>query len=221
MNNNFIVCFDLESSGVLVEENEIVQIAALAIDPHSLEIIPESKFESLMKPTVIFSGSKNEIKSKWDKCWKAWDVNKKTMEELEKAPLPEHVWKAFSDYVKKYNIGGYAGRPIPAGHNIQGFDLLWVDSLCRRYKMADKQGKQQLFNTRTILDTLNLTFLWFENNTELNDYKMDTLREYFGIHEEGHDALVDVKTTAEILIRFMKLHRHYAPKVKFKGAFSR
>jgi DNA polymerase III epsilon subunit-like protein len=49
---------------------------------------------------------------------------------------------------------------------------------------------------------------------------MDNLREYFGIDKDGaHDAIKDVKDTADIMIRFMKLHRNVASKVKFKNSF--
>jgi DNA polymerase III epsilon subunit-like protein len=49
---------------------------------------------------------------------------------------------------------------------------------------------------------------------------MDNLRDYLGISKEGaHDALKDVKDCAEVLIRFMKLHRNLADKVKFKDSF--
>jgi hypothetical protein len=38
--------------------------------------------------------------------------------------------------------------------------------------------------------------------------------------EGAHDALKDVKDTAEIMIRFLKLHRKLGEKVKFKGSFA-
>lgn len=223
INSNYIIVFDFETSGLSPEDDEPVQIASVTIDPHNLEIIPESEFNSLMKPVKILSGSESEIKAKWNKSWKAWETNKKTRKQLEKAPLPEHVWGAFAKHVKKYNQPGWAGKPIPAGQNIQGFDLLWVDTLCRRYsnlKLVDKNGRQNIFNTRTVLDTLNLCFLWFENLSEPENLSMDTLRPFFGISEEGsHDALKDCKDCAQLLISFLKIHRYYAPKVKFKHAF--
>jgi hypothetical protein len=41
-----------------------------------------------------------------------------------------------------------------------------------------------------------------------------------GISKDGaHDAIKDVKDTAEILIRFMKLHRNLSEKIKFRGSF--
>ncbi len=220
INKNNICVFDFETSGLSPTSDEAVQLAALMIDPYTLEVIPGSEFQSLIKPINIFAGSKEEINIKWNKSSGAWEKNKKTQEELQDAPLPQHVWKAFASYVKKYNTAGYNGKPIPAGHNIQGFDLYWVDELSRRHGTADKEGKQNIFNKRTVLDTLNLCFLWFENSVEPGDLQMDTLRKYFGINEIGHDAWVDVKTTSEILIRFMKLHRHFSNKVKFKNSFA-
>ena len=41
-----------------------------------------------------------------------------------------------------------------------------------------------------------------------------------GIDKDGaHDAIKDVKDTAAILTRFMRLHRNLAKKITFKGAF--
>jgi DNA polymerase III epsilon subunit-like protein len=220
INSNYILVVDLETTGLSWLKDEPVQIASLAIDPYKLEIIEGSEFNSLMKPVNILSGSEQEISEKWNKCWKAWEVNKKTRSELEKAPLPQHVWKEFANYVKKYNTGGKSGKPIVAGHNIQNFDLFWIRELCKKYKMIDINGEQNLFNTRTILDTLNILFLWFENLVEPENLSMNTLRPYFGIDDaNAHDALGDCRDTANILIRFLKLHRRCAPKAKFKGAF--
>jgi DNA polymerase III epsilon subunit-like protein len=68
---------------------------------------------------------------------------------------------------------------------------------------------------------MNLVFYWFEHNNDLKSYSMDNLRDYLGISKEGaHDALKDVKDCAEVLIRFMKLHRSLGSKVKFKDSFN-
>jgi DNA polymerase III epsilon subunit-like protein len=220
INNNYIIVADTETSGLDWTTDELVQLSCLTIDPYKLEIIPNSIFDSLVKPINLLSGTEEEIQAKWQKSWKAFDVNKKTREELEKAPLPEHIFKAFSNHVKKYHTGGWNGKPILAGHNIQGFDLYWIEEYAKRYKLADKQGKQQLFNSRTILDTLNICFLWFENLPEPEALSLDVLRKYFGINTEGsHNSLKDIQDTAEILIKFLKLHRRFASKVTFKDSF--
>ena len=47
------------------------------------------------------------------------------------------------------------------------------------------------------------------------------MRDYMGIDKEGsHDALKDVKDTANMMIRFLKLHRALAPKTQFEKAFA-
>jgi DNA polymerase III epsilon subunit-like protein len=224
INTNTIFVFDFESLGLDPINTDPVQIAGLAIDPRSLDIIPGSEFNSLMRPIKTMTGTPTEVKTKWINAAKALDINKKKREDLEKAPLPQHVWKNFCNHVGRYNTGGKKNdkwtRPIAAGHNIQGFDLLFVDTLCKAYGPLDNEGKPKLFNPRTILDTLNLCFLWFENTSEPASLGMDILREYFGVSKDGsHDALNDCKITAQLLIRFLKVHRYYANKVKFKGSF--
>jgi len=50
------------------------------------------------------------------------------------------------------------------------------------------------------------------------------MREYMGFPEESkegaHDALQDVKDTANMMIRFFKFYRSLAPKTKFEKAFA-
>lgn len=66
-----------------------------------------------------------------------------------------------------------------------------------------------------------MCFLWMENNKDVANYKLDTLREYFGIPKDGaHNAIVDVKHTAAIISRFLKFHRNIASKTNFKGVFN-
>jgi DNA polymerase III alpha subunit (gram-positive type) len=216
LNTNNIFVFDFETTGLSTMKDDPIQVAGVAIDPRSLEFIPGSEFNSLMRPVGVMTGDNNQIEANWRSAQQALNINGKKRAELEKAPLPEHVWKAFAAHVRKYDGGGRASKPIPAGHNIQGFDLLFYDRLNKQYKVPD------FFNTRTVLDTLNLCFLWFENLPEPENFKMDTLREYLGMSKSGaHDALVDTKQTGDLLIRFLKVHRFFAPKVMFKGALAK
>lgn len=224
INNNTICVFDFETSGLHPEKDDLVQIAAIMIDPRGLEFIPGSEFNSLVRPVGLMEGDDEEIiDARWAASARAFEVNGKKREDLEKAALPEHVWKEFVNHVAKYNKAGARNdawsRPIACGHNIQGFDLNWVDVYSMRYGTLDAYGKPKLFNPRTILDTINLCFYWFENSQEPDNFKMDTLRDFVGLKPgERHDALGDCKATGELLIRFMKIHRHYSPKVKFKAA---
>ena len=93
-------------------------------------------------------------------------------------------------------------------------------SLSIKYNNLNKEGRSSLFYPRDVIDVMNIVFYWFENSNDLKSYALDNLRDYLGISKEGaHDAYKDVKDTAEILIRFLKLHRNLANKVKFKGSF--
>ena len=111
--------------------------------------------------------------------------------------------------------------PIAAGYNINRFDLRIVERLSKKYNNLNKEGRSSLFYPRDVVDVMNVIFYWFESNGELKNYTLDNLRDYLGISKEGaHDALKDVKDTAEILIRFLKLHRNLGKKVKFKDSFN-
>ena len=59
------------------------------------------------------------------------------------------------------------------------------------------------------------------NNPEIKSISMDNMREYMGLSDENaHDALQDVKDTANIMIRFMKFYRGLASRTKFEKAFA-
>jgi len=83
----------------------------------------------------------------------------------------------------------------------------------------DRQ-EEGLFYPAGNLDLRNVLWFWFENVPEVKSLSMDAMREYFGMETGGaHQAGKDAEDVAKLLIKFLKLHRHYVPKVKFKGAF--
>ena len=89
-----------------------------------------------------------------------------------------------------------------------------------KYGNTNKEGRNGIFFPRDVIDIINLMFYWFEQNGELKSYSLDSVRDYFGISKEGaHDAIKDIKDSAEIMIRFMKLHRRLANNIKFKDSF--
>ena len=111
--------------------------------------------------------------------------------------------------------------PIAAGYNINRFDLPIMQKLSVKYKNVNKEGNSSLFYPRDVIDVMNLIFYWFEASKDLKSYSLDNLRDYLGISKEGaHDALKDVKDSAEIMIRFLKLHRKLGAKVKFRDSFN-
>lgn len=217
----------METDGSNPEVCSPVQIAAIIIDPNRLEIIKDSEFNISLKPTSLeeneeYSYSDSDVldfhakvqgKSKEDilGSWKSF-------------PSQDIGWKSFVSYLEMYHTRSDKKScftaPIAAGYNINRFDLKIVERMSIKYKNLNKEGKTSLFYPRDVVDVMNLIFYWFEGNSELKNYTMDHLREYFGIAKDGaHDALKDVKDTAELLIRFLKLHRSLSKKIKFRDSF--
>jgi DNA polymerase III epsilon subunit-like protein len=86
----------------------------------------------------------------------------------------------------------------------------------------NERQEETLFYPIGDLDLQDVLWFWFENNPEIKSLGMDAMREYFGIPTEGsHQADKDSKDVAILLMKFLKLHRNYAPDVNFKGACKR
>ena len=222
-----ICVFDLETDGISPDKCSPVQIAAVMVDPKKLEIIPDSEFNINLKPEALqekadYDYSDSDVldfhakvrgSSKEDilKQWKEYQKQ-------------EQGWKLFVSYLELYHTRSEKkscfSAPIAAGYNINRFDLRITERLSIKYNNLNKEGKSSLFYPRDVIDLMNMMFYWFEGTNELKNYTLDHVREYLGISTAGsHDALKDVKDTADILIRFMRLHRNLANKVKFKGSF--
>jgi len=226
INYNKICVFDFETDGTNPSECSPVQLAAVIIDPISLSIVPDSEFNIHFKPEALEKDNNYEyttdvvdFHAKVAGCSKEDIMNKwKTY------PSQEQSWKMFVEYLDKYHSRSSKksqfSAPIAAGYNIYRFDLPIISRLSVKYGNTNKEKNTNLFYPRDTVDILNLVFYWFEQNSGLKSYTLDSLRDYLGISKEGaHDALKDIRDSAEILIRFMKLHRRVAGGVKFKDSF--
>ena len=222
-----ICVFDLETDGSNPDKCSPVQIAAIMVDPIKLDIIPNSEFNINLKPEAIqdnpdYSYADSDVldfhakvrgSSKED-ILKSWHGYQKQ----------EIGWKMFVSYLDMYHTRSDKkscfSAPIASGYNINRFDLRIIDRLSVKYKNVNKEGRSALFYPRDVIDVMNVLFYWFEGNNELKNYTLDNFRDYLGLSKEGsHDALKDVQDTAEIMIRFLRLHRNLGKKVKFKGSF--
>jgi len=226
-NSQKICVFDLETDGVNPDVCSPVQIAALMIDPYKLEIIKNSEFNISLKPSALEDKPdyRYEDSDVLDFHAKVRSCDKSIiLEQWQGYQKQEHGWKMFISYLDIYHTRSSKkscfSAPIAAGYNINRFDIRIIDRMSNKYGNTNKEGRNNLFYPRDVIDLMNMVFYWFEANTELKSYTLDNVREYFGLSKEGgHDALKDVKDTAELLIRFMRLHRNTAAKVKFKGSF--
>jgi DNA polymerase III epsilon subunit-like protein len=228
INYNKICVFDFETDGSDPSRCSPVQIAAVMVDPIHLEIIEGSEFNINFKPEVL-ENTENykyetdilEFHSKVKGC-----SQEEVLKSWYQYPKQDHAWKLFVNYLDKYHTRSSKksqfSAPIAAGYNIYRFDLHIIDRLSKKYGNVNKENRTDLFFPRDVVDAMNLVFYWFEHNNDLKNYTLDTLRDYFGIDKDGaHDAIKDVKDTAEIIIRFMKLHRNIGQKIKFKNSFAK
>ena len=196
--------YDFETGGKDPKTCEPIQIAAIMINGRTLEVIPDSAFNSYMQPTD-FDNLEEE----------ALNINKITREELRAAPLQEHVWERFVAYVNKYRISGWPNKPIPCGYNIDTYDAVIIDRLCEKYGQY-KKNKQDIFSIESY-DVIDEVRTWFENSRELENMRLSTVLNYFGIDSSGaHNALFDVVATGLLASRFLNLKRTLFNNIKWK-----
>jgi DNA polymerase III epsilon subunit-like protein len=226
INYNKICVFDFETDGSDPKSCSPVQIAAVIIDPLKLEIVPNSEFNIFFKPEVLANDDEYQYTTDiLDFHAKVKGSSKEAvLSEWKKYPSQDQSWKLFTNYLSIHHSRSSRksqfSAPIAAGYNINRFDLPIIDRLSRKYGNTNKEERSDIFYPRDVLDIMNLVFYWFENNSDLKNLSLDTLRDYLGISKDGaHDALKDVKDCAEILVRFMRLHRNLGSKIKFKDSF--
>lgn len=221
-----ICVFDFETDGSNPRECSPVQLAAVIIDPIKLEIIKDSEFNVYLKPDLLEQNIDHQygtdildFHAKVKGCSQS-----EIVESWKNYPKQDHAWKQFINYLEKYHCRSSRknefSAPIAAGYNIHRFDMIIVNRLSQKYKNTNKENYTNIFNPRDVLDIMNLIFYWFESIEKIKSYSLDNIRDYLGIDKSGaHDALKDVTDCANILIRFLKLHRNLSPKVNFENSF--
>ena len=221
LNNRDIIVFDFETGSRNPYKTQPTQIAAVVIHGKSLNIKTNGVFNSEMRPIL---DDEEAIAAGLDPVEdEALDITRKTRKALAKAPTPKYVWRKFAKFCGMHNWKGTSWfNPIPAGYNINNFDMPIVERMCQDYGPVDKNSnKQDIFHKIYKIDLMDTVYMWMENQPKVNSISMDSMRDMMGMSKENaHDALQDVYDTAEILIKFMKLHREISPKVKFEKAFA-
>ena len=217
-NRDFIV-FDFETGSRNPHKTQPTQIAAIALDGRNFSV--KGSFNSEIKPIL---DDEKAIKAGVDPIEDgAVRVTNKTREELAKAPALKSVWKKFCTFVDQYNWKKDPFyNPIPVGYNIIGFDMIIINRLCKEYGQWDNSREQQkLFSKVFKVDLMDNMFMWTEGDPSVRSISMDTLRERMGLStENAHDALQDVKDTANIFIKLAKTHRAVYQEIELDKAFA-
>ncbi len=224
---NKICVFDLETDGSDPSICSPVQIAAIMVDPIKLEIVNDSAFNLMIKPEKL----EEDPDFKYDSDILSFHAKVRgcdhndILQTWSSSIGQKQGWNMFISYLEKYHSRSTKksqfSAPIAAGYNIHRFDLKIVNRLSIKYGNINSEKQSNLFQPRDVLDIMNLAYYWFKNIDDIQSLALDNIRDYLGISKENaHDALKDVNDCAQILIRFLKLHKNLASKVQFKGSFA-
>jgi len=222
--SNTYIFLDFETGSKNKYNTQPTQLAAVAIDKRTGEILPDSEFSSYIKP--IFDEEECKKKGVAVIEDKALKITKITIEQLKEAPPLKDVWNNFCGYVNRYNPSkSQWSAPIMAGFNINNFDKEIIRRIAgvKPYNFGpfDKEYQEcTLFHPFKRWDIMEDVQKWMESNRDMRSISMDSLREYFSMSKDNaHNAIIDVKQGAAILGKFLKLYRHYLQYTEFKDCF--
>jgi len=218
MNRDLIV-FDWETGSRDAETCQVTQIAALALDPRNFRL--KGTFNSEIWAFTNDDEARAEGLAPLEED--ALRITRKTRENIAAAPKLKTVWPKFVQFVNKYNWKGTPFfAPIPAGYNINNFDLPIARRMCKKFGPWDKKdNKPTLFSSVYKIDVMDDMYLWTEADSNVKSISMKALRERFGMKsDDAHDALQDVKDTANIMIKLMKTRRIVYRNLDFEKAFA-
>jgi len=210
-NDKFLLVYDYETSGRDPRKVGITQIAGVIIHPQTLEILDEFNRDNI-KP--------RETDLIEDEAFKITRKNKDEI--LKNGHDPKIIWPEWVNFIKQYNpkMSGFMA-PIPCGFNIDGYDSVLTERYAEEYGPWDtKKDQQCLMSNFMSFDVMRMNFWWHRNNHDLADLKLDTYRDYVGMSKaNAHDALQDVKDTAAIIVKYLRLYSELGKKIRWKGAF--
>ena len=233
MIGNNICVFDFETDGSDPTACSPVQLSAVMVDTQRLEIMKDSEFNAYLKPERLESQKPQPNISVYaDSDILEWHGKVKGVDKTDifnawlNYPEQKHSWQQFISYLDNYHLKNRKTKsqfsaPIACGYNIIRFDMKIINRLSNKYGHVNKESNTNIFHPRDQIDLMNIAWLWFESLPDIKSLSLDNLREYLGIDKtNAHDAIKDVKDCAEILIRFLRLHRSLSSKIKFRNSFA-
>lgn len=196
--------FDFETGSKFPATTQILQIGAAILHKNNLEIV--DTFQSLCKPKDMDAVEDEALK-----------INHITREQLEDAPDIDIVFRTWANWIKNWNTNkdkNSFGAPVPCGWGSDRFDVPILERYCKAYGFwDDKWDNMTLMNPVFRFDAMNHFWYWTLNNQEVKNAKLGTAVEYMGlatkeeIDELAHDAMQDVKWTAAITQKFLRVSR--------------
>jgi len=214
--------FDFETDSPDPTTCNPVELAAIPIDPLTLDIKEDKAFSAVIKPPGFnkeeYFTDERQKTIEWHAKQRGVD-SEDIIKAWKKGQSEKIAWKNFCEYCKKFNIEKshdvWYTEPVAAGYNILGFDI----PICQR--LSEKHKTKMPFAKVNKMDLMDLLFFWFENLEQPKNMRLDTMREFFGLQAtQAHEALSDTLDTAKLLVQFLKFHRRQARVDKFQGSMA-
>jgi DNA polymerase III alpha subunit (gram-positive type) len=185
--NNYIV-IDLETGGLSAQKNPITEVACVILN-HQMEVIKE--YQTLVKPYG------NLVLER-----QALEVTGLTVEEINKGKDSKQVVSEMIDLFKPLKKGKFM-KPIMIGHNIIKFDSKF---LIEFFNFHNKD----LFDVVDdhVEDTMWIARNKWGSDNESANFKLATCCARAEIElVQGHRALADTRSTAQLFSYFTKCLR--------------
>lgn len=173
--------FDVETTGLNAYKNGIIQLACIVeIDG---EVRCEKTWDIKTFPQDIIDD-------------KALEINGKGRDDIYSFMHPEQAYgeiiACMTEFVDKFNRND---KFYPAGYNVK-FDL---DFLSAFFRKNNDNYFGSWFKSTPLDPMYYLAVLELKNKIKLENYKLETVCDNFGIKVDAHDALSDIKATRELI----------------------
>lgn len=204
--NQAYIVIDVETGGFSPQQNLLTQIAFIIIDGFTLE-------ELYSYNTYIYPYDDNLYISK--EASKLTGITKEKLL-VEGKPLKNvldeicNIWKGFK---RSYFL------PALVSHN-GTFDTMYLEDVFNRvYGInSGKNGVNKMYDfvLKTGFDTMLLARQKYIDN-ELPNFKLETIGDYIGSSNySAHDALADIRQTADLFRHFIKCLRNESQSEKIE-----
>ena len=184
---NKVLYFDVETTGLDPVKQDIIQIAGLI----EIDNVVVEEFEFKVAPVNPENATPEAL-----------DVHGYDLVTIMQFPPHSHVYNSlielFSKYIDKYNK---ADKFTPAGYNVR-FDM---DFLKNFFLKHNDKYFGSWFNYKMVDPLPVLHYAEWAQKISLENYKLVTVCERFGIELQAHDALSDIRATREVLLHLSNL----------------
>lgn len=190
-----MVFFDLETGGLDPAKHPITQIAAVAVGPGLKEL---DSFEAKVLFDTTTADEQALKLNRYDPA--VWE---------KEGLLPLETIRRFSEFLSKYAevkiVSKRTGRPYYvaqlSGYNADTFDGPFL----RQFYYNAREFLPAAMRVLCVLQRVAWHFTEHSALQALDDFKLATVCQYFGVPLEGaHDALADVRATVALYRELLK-----------------